>query len=128
VIVSTTLKELNAGAGHGVTGGGTLLPMRDVIRMGRHAYHYLAVFDDHQSRPLYLGRSKRVASPDQRVVLYAKKCANYALLGNWQVSRFESCRGHQNQCRSEVIFGPVFVPVPDTCQMVTAKGRPRLRG
>jgi Domain of unknown function (DUF222) len=42
-----------------------------VIRMASHAYHYLAVFDDHQRRPLYLGRSRRVASPDQRVVLYA---------------------------------------------------------
>ncbi len=72
VVVSTTLKELTSAAGHAVTGGGTLLPMRDVIRMARHAYHYLAVFDDHQSRPLYLGRSRRIASPDQRVVLYAK--------------------------------------------------------
>jgi Domain of unknown function (DUF222)/HNH endonuclease len=72
VIVSTTLNELTSGAGQAVTGGGTLLPMRDVIRMARHAYHYLAVFDDHQSRPLYLGRSRRIATPDQRVVLYAK--------------------------------------------------------
>jgi hypothetical protein len=72
VVVSTTLKELTSGAGQAVTGGGTLLPMGDVIRMARHAYHYLAVFDDHQSRPLYLGRSRRIASPDQRVVLYAK--------------------------------------------------------
>jgi hypothetical protein len=72
VIVSTTLKELTAGTGRAVTGGGTLLPMRDVIRMAGHAYHYLAVFDEHQSRPLYLGRSRRIASPDQRVVLYAK--------------------------------------------------------
>ena len=72
VVVSTTLKELTSAAGHAVTGGGTLLPMRDVIRMAIHAYHYLAVFDDHQSRPLYLGRSRRIASPDQRVVLYAK--------------------------------------------------------
>ncbi len=71
VIVSTTLQELTTGAGHAVTGGGTLLPMRDVIRMARHAYHYLAVFGDHQSRPLYLGRAKRIASPDQRLVLYA---------------------------------------------------------
>ena len=71
VIVSTTLQELTSGTGRAVTGGGTLLPMRDVIRMASHAYHYLAVFDDHQSRPLYLGRSRRVASPDQRVVLYA---------------------------------------------------------
>lgn len=72
VVVSTTLKELTSGAGRAVTGGGTLLPMRDVIRMARHAYHYLAVFDEHSSRPLYLGRSRRIASPDQRVVLYAK--------------------------------------------------------
>jgi hypothetical protein len=72
VIVSTTLQELTTGTGRAVTGGGTLLPMRDVIRMASHAYHYLAVFDEHQSRPLYLGRSRRVASPDQRVVLYAK--------------------------------------------------------
>lgn len=72
VIVSTTLQELTSGAGRAVTGGGTLLPMRDVIRMARHAYHYLAVFDEHSSRPLYLGRSRRIASPDQRVVLYAQ--------------------------------------------------------
>jgi hypothetical protein len=72
LIVSTTLQELTSGTGRAVTGGGTLLPMRDVIRMARHAYHYLAVFDDHQSRALYLARSRRLASPDQRVVLYAQ--------------------------------------------------------
>lgn len=72
VIVSTTLKELNAGAGFGVTAGGTLLPMRDLIRMAGHAYHYLAVFDDHQRRALYLGRTRRIASADQWVVLYAR--------------------------------------------------------
>ncbi|OBF01602.1 HNH endonuclease signature motif containing protein [Mycobacterium sp. 852002-10029_SCH5224772] len=70
VIVSTTLQELTSGTGRAVTGGGTLLPMRDVIRMGRHSYHYLVVFDEHSSRPLYLGRSRRIASADQRVVLY----------------------------------------------------------
>src|SRR5205807_7615174 len=72
VIVSTTLQELTAANGQAVTGGGTLLPMRDVIRMASHAYHYLAVFDEHQSRPVYLGRTRRIASPDQRIVLYAK--------------------------------------------------------
>ncbi|WP_145013257.1 HNH endonuclease signature motif containing protein [Mycobacterium marseillense] len=71
LIVSTTLQELTSGTGRAVTGGGTLLPMRDVIRMGRHAHHYLVVFDEHSSRPLYLGRSRRIASPDQRIVLYA---------------------------------------------------------
>ena len=72
VIVSTTLQELTAGAGRAATGGGTLLPMRELIRMAGHAYHYLAVFDEHSDRPLYLGRTRRIASPDQRVVLYAK--------------------------------------------------------
>jgi hypothetical protein len=73
VIVSTTLQQLTAATGYAVTGGGTLLPMRDVIRMASHAYHYLAVFDEHQSRPLYLGRSRRIASPDQRIVLHANE-------------------------------------------------------
>lgn len=72
VIVSTTLQELTSGIGWAVTGGGTVLPMREVIRMGRHAFHYLAVFDEHSSRPLYLGRSRRIATPDQRIVLYAQ--------------------------------------------------------
>ncbi|BBZ44938.1 HNH endonuclease signature motif containing protein [Mycobacterium parmense] len=72
VIVSTTLQELTSATGRAVTGGATLLPMRDVIRMARHAYHYLAVFDKHSSRPLYLGRTRRIATADQRVVLYAK--------------------------------------------------------
>jgi hypothetical protein len=72
VIVSTTLAELTAATGHAVTAGGTLLPMPDLIRMAAHAYHYLAVFDDHDARPLYLGRSKRIATPDQRIVLHAR--------------------------------------------------------
>lgn len=70
VIVSTTLAELEAGAGCVVTGGGSRMPMRDLIRLASHAYHYLAVFDDH-GRALHLGRSKRIASADQRIVLHA---------------------------------------------------------
>jgi hypothetical protein len=72
VIVSTTLKELTNAAGHAVTAAGTLLPMRDLIRLAAHAHQYLAIFDDHQQRPLYLGRTKRIATPDQRLVLHAK--------------------------------------------------------
>lgn len=72
VIVSTTLTELESGAGQAVTGGGSLLPMRDLIRMAGHAYHYLAVFDDHTEQALYLGRTRRCASPAQRIVLHAK--------------------------------------------------------
>ena len=71
VIVTTTLDQLQSATGHAVTAGGTLIPMSDVIRLASHAHHYLAVFDSHTQQPLYLGRTKRIASPDQRIVLHA---------------------------------------------------------
>ena len=70
IIVTTTLAELEAAAGRGLTGGGTILPMSDVIRLGRHAHHYLAIFDHGKALALY--HTKRLASPGQRIVLYAK--------------------------------------------------------
>jgi hypothetical protein len=70
IIVTTTLRELEAAAGKGLTGGGTLLPMSDVIRLARHAHHYLCIFD--KGKPIGLYHSKRLASPGQRIVLYAK--------------------------------------------------------
>ncbi|BBX08443.1 HNH endonuclease signature motif containing protein [Mycolicibacterium aichiense] len=72
VIVTTTLQELQAGAGHAVTAGGTLLPITDLIRMATPAHHYLAVFDGVTGQSLWLGRSKRLASADQRIMLLAK--------------------------------------------------------
>jgi hypothetical protein len=30
--------------------------------------HYLAVFDNHTERPIYLGRETRVATTDQRII------------------------------------------------------------
>jgi hypothetical protein len=101
VVVSTTLRELMDLAGHGTTAGGSLLPIRDLVRMAAHAHHYLVVFDadtgsastcggenSHTSngrrdsgnadssnctgRALYLGRAKRIASADQRIVLHAR--------------------------------------------------------
>ncbi|MCV7423846.1 HNH endonuclease [Mycobacterium yunnanensis] len=72
VIVSTTLQDLENGTGSGVTGGGSLLPMADLIRMASHAHHYLAVFDKHTNEALYLGRTKRLASVGQRIVLHAR--------------------------------------------------------
>ena len=83
VIVATTLAELDQAA-HAVldpsipmpasahTGGGSRLPMPDLIRMAAKAIHYLAVFDDHTGRPLYLGRQKRIATADQRLICYAR--------------------------------------------------------
>lgn len=83
VVVRTTLGELNQAAhaviapnvsmpGPASTGGNTVVPMRDVIRMAADAIHYLAVFDDHTERPLYLGRQKRIATADQRIICYAR--------------------------------------------------------
>ncbi|ODR06487.1 HNH nuclease [Mycolicibacillus koreensis] len=83
VVVTTTLAELDAAAhavanpdlpmpGPARTGGGSRLPMRDLITMASGAIHYLAVFDDHMKRPLYLGRKKRVASSDQRLICHAR--------------------------------------------------------
>jgi hypothetical protein len=71
IIVSTTLQDLESASGYAVTGGGTLLPMRDVIRLASHAHHYLAVYDEHTREALYLGRTKRCASPGQRIMLYS---------------------------------------------------------
>ena len=71
VIVTATLDQLQAGAGVAVTGGGTVVPIRDLIRMASHAHHYLCVYEKHTQRPLYLGRTKRIATGDQRLVLQA---------------------------------------------------------
>ncbi|OBH47535.1 hypothetical protein A5687_16805 [Mycobacterium mantenii] len=70
IVVTTTLQELEAAAGRGLTGDGTILPMSDVIRLARHAHHYLAIFDKGKALALY--HTKRLASPAQRIVLYAR--------------------------------------------------------
>jgi hypothetical protein len=70
IIVSTTLTELESASGTAITGGGTILPMSDVIRLARHAHQYLAIFDKGKALALY--HTKRLASPGQRIILYAK--------------------------------------------------------
>jgi Domain of unknown function (DUF222) len=70
IIITAALKDLQAAAGKGLTAGGSELPMSDVIRLARHAHHYLAIFD--QAKPIGLYHTKRLASPGQRIVLYAK--------------------------------------------------------
>ncbi|GLP78165.1 hypothetical protein TUM20983_52750 [Mycobacterium antarcticum] len=72
VIVSTTLQDLEAAAGSGITAGGTAIPMADLIRMASHAMHYLVVFDQHTTEVLHCGRSKRIAPTAHRIVLHAR--------------------------------------------------------
>jgi hypothetical protein len=71
IIVSTTLQELQSATGVAVTAGGTLLPMREVIKQASQAHHYLVIYDEHTREPLYCGRAKRFATPGQRIVLHA---------------------------------------------------------
>ena len=73
IIVTTTLRDLEAGCGNALTGGGSLLPMSDVIRLASHAHHYLAIFDDGTAIGPY--HTKRLASAGQRLVHYA--CAGH---------------------------------------------------
>ncbi len=83
VVVTTTLAELEQAARAAAdpdvpmppparTGGTGRLPMSDLIRMAGESIHYLAVFEDHSARPLYLGRSRRLATADQRIICHAR--------------------------------------------------------
>ncbi|WP_084345783.1 HNH endonuclease signature motif containing protein [Rhodococcus sp. 1163] len=69
-VITMSLSDLESATGHAVTATGSLIRMRDAIRMASHAHHYLVLFDDH-GRSLHLGRTKRIATADQRIVLIA---------------------------------------------------------
>jgi Domain of unknown function (DUF222) len=52
MIITTTLQDLEKATGHAVTGGGSLLPMSEVIRQAAAANHYLAVRQPHRTTAL----------------------------------------------------------------------------
>ncbi|WP_082022620.1 DUF222 domain-containing protein [Mycolicibacterium setense] len=72
VIIRTTLQDLESRAGIGVSGGGIKIPIKDVIRMGAHAHHHLAVFDEATGAAVNYFRARRIASPAQRIMLIAR--------------------------------------------------------
>jgi hypothetical protein len=72
IIIRTTLQDLESRAGVGVSGGGTVIPIGDVIRLASHANHWLAVFDKATGSALELFRARRVASAAQRIMLIAR--------------------------------------------------------
>ena len=72
IIIRTTLQDLESRAGIGVSGGGTIMPIDEVIRIGGHANHHLAVFDGATGSALNHFRAKRVATPAQRIMLIAR--------------------------------------------------------
>lgn len=71
IVVTTTLEQLTSAAGLAHTGGGTYLPMPTVIRMASRAHPYLTVFESPREIKLYYGRTRRTASPGQRLALFA---------------------------------------------------------
>ena len=71
IVATVELADLQAKAGVARTGGGSLLPIKDLIRMAGQAYNFLLVFDKAKPLELYKGRTTRLATPAQRLVLYA---------------------------------------------------------
>lgn len=69
-IITMSLRELEAATGHALTGGGTSIPMRQAIAMAAKSRPHLLIFGE-DGRPLYFGRARRLASEDQRLVLFA---------------------------------------------------------
>jgi len=67
VIIRTTLHDLESRAGVGVSGAGTKLPTKDVLRLAGHANLFLAVFDKATGAAMDLFRTRRVASAAQMV-------------------------------------------------------------
>ncbi|MBI3228314.1 MAG: DUF222 domain-containing protein [Mycolicibacterium cosmeticum] len=48
------------------------LSIPDMMRLAAHAHHYFLLYRHHTAEPLYLGRTKRLASKAQRLVAYAR--------------------------------------------------------
>ncbi|MCV7215170.1 HNH endonuclease [Mycobacterium crocinum] len=71
IVVTTSLEQLTSAAGLAHTGGGTYLPVSTVIRMASQAHPYLTVFESPREIKLYYGRTRRTASPGQRLALFA---------------------------------------------------------
>ena len=72
VVITATLADLEKGAGIAHTNTGVKLSIPDLMRLGAHAHHYFLLFTHHTAEPLYLARTKRLASTAQRLVAIAR--------------------------------------------------------
>lgn len=74
LIIRADLADLEARAGHALTSSGSLMPISDVLAVldGKQAHPYLAIFDGARSLQLNEGRSKRIATAAQRLMLFAR--------------------------------------------------------
>lgn len=71
IVATVTLADLTAAAGRAHTGGGTQIPVPTLLGMAADAHPYLALFRTPREIQLYHGRTRRTASPGQRLVLHA---------------------------------------------------------
>jgi hypothetical protein len=71
ILVRTTLQDIESRAGVGVTGGGTIIPIRDLLTLAARntTAHYLGIFDRATGSAMDLFRSRRTASVAQRLML-----------------------------------------------------------
>ncbi|WP_328349588.1 13E12 repeat family protein [Mycobacterium sp. NBC_00419] len=74
LIIRADLADLEARTGHALTSSGSMMPISDVIALldGKQAHHYLAIFQGAKSLQLNEGRSKRLATAAQRLMLFAR--------------------------------------------------------
>ena len=71
VLIRTTLHDLMTLTGTATTGGGSYVPVKDVVRMAaeNNANNYLGVFDDVTGEVLDFFRTRRTASAAQRLAI-----------------------------------------------------------
>jgi len=71
VVITMGIDQLEDAAGVATTATGGMVPIRDALAMATDAYPVLCLFDT-DGQPLHLGRGARLASPAQRLALYAR--------------------------------------------------------
>ncbi|MBT0567616.1 HNH endonuclease signature motif containing protein [Williamsia sp. CHRR-6] len=70
IVVTMTLTELEQATGVATTASGGTLPVRDALTLAGDSRPFLALLD-HADRPLFLGRTQRLATINQRLALFA---------------------------------------------------------
>ena len=71
IVATATLADLTAATGQAHTSGGTQIPIPTLLGMAAEAHPYLLLFDNPRQIQLYYGRTRRTASPGQRLALHA---------------------------------------------------------
>ncbi|MBM7369422.1 HNH endonuclease signature motif containing protein [Gordonia hydrophobica] len=72
LVVTVTDQELAVRAGVAVTATGTRLPVTELVHVAGAVHPHLAVFSAATGQALWLGRGRRLASKDQRLMLFAR--------------------------------------------------------